>query len=71
MSNRSLKADVVRTSECGNAASKRPPSRSPLLGLTDDEPWLAAIETFRTRNPRRVQRISAYETLLATARIGA
>jgi len=31
MSHRSLEADVLRTSECGDAASKRPPSRSALL----------------------------------------
>ncbi len=55
----------MRTSECGNAASKRPPSRSPLLLLLADEPWVRAIDDFRTRNPRRTPRIAAYETLVA------
>ena len=67
-------ADVLRTSECGNAASKRPPSRSPLLPLTTDEPWQEAIEAFRARNPRRRQRLTDYETLVASGghrRIGA
>jgi hypothetical protein len=48
------------------AASKRPPSRSLLLGLADDEPWRAALETFRARSPRRTDRITEYERLLAT-----
>lgn len=65
MLNRSLEADVLRTSECGNAASKRPPSRSPLHPLVDDGAWLTAIDDFRTRNPRRLPRIAAYEALVA------
>ena len=77
---RSLGADVVRTSECGLAASKRPPSRSaappsaPLAGIDTDGPWLAAVEDFRARNPRRLDRLAAYERLLAGGehrRIGA
>ena len=64
----------MRTSECGNAASKRPPSRSPLVAqasrsplvaLGTDEPWVAAVEVFRARCPRRRDRIAAYEGLLA------
>ena len=55
----------MRTFECGHAASKRPPSRSPLTALVTDDPWLAALEAFRTRNPRRHDRIAAYERLLA------
>ncbi len=62
---RSLEADVMRTSECGHAASKRPPFRSPLSALVTDDPWLAAFETFRARNPRRHDRIADYERLLA------
>jgi RNA-directed DNA polymerase len=64
----------VRTSECGNAASKRPPSRSPLDGLVTDGPWVDAIELFRLRNPRRRERIAAYEALVERGqhvRIGA
>lgn len=64
----------MRTSECGNAASKRPPSRSILASLATDEPWLAAVDTFRTRCPRRLDRIADYERLLAAGdhlRIGA
>jgi RNA-directed DNA polymerase len=60
------------------AASKRPPSRSPLTSplapLVTDEPWLAAVELFRTRNPRRAARIADYERLLERGdhlRIGA
>jgi RNA-directed DNA polymerase len=80
---RSLEADVMRTSECGDAASKRPPSRSPLVAqasrsllepLATDEPWVAALEAFRTRCPRRLDRIGDYERLLAAGehlRIGA
>ncbi|HEX6596520.1 MAG TPA: reverse transcriptase domain-containing protein [Acidimicrobiales bacterium] len=62
---RSLEADVLRTSECGIAASKRPPSRSLLDPLATDAPWLAAVDVFRTRHPRRHQRIADYERLLA------
>ena len=54
----------MRTSECGHAASKRPPSRSPLAALVTDEPWLASLESFRGRNPRRHDRIADYERLL-------
>ena len=64
----------MRTSECGDAASKRPPSRSPLAGLDADAPWVAAVELFQARNPRRRDRIAAYERLLAAGehrRIGA
>jgi RNA-directed DNA polymerase len=80
---RSLEADVMRTSECGNAASKRPPSRSPLVAqasrsplddLATDAPWVAAVEAFRTRCPRRLDRIADYDRLLAAGdhlRIGA
>jgi RNA-directed DNA polymerase len=79
---RSLEADVMRTSECGDAASKRPPSRSPLVAqasrsldsLVTDEPWLAALDAFRTRCPRRLDRIADYERLMAAGdhlRIGA
>lgn len=63
---RSLGADVMRTSECGNAASKRPPSRSVIDDLATDEPWLAAVEVFQSRSPRRRDRIAAYERLLAS-----
>lgn len=55
----------MRTSECGNAASKRPPSRSPLETLATDEPWVATLEAFRARNPRRLDRIADYERLIA------
>ncbi len=55
----------MRTSECGNAASKRPPSRSPLEALATDGPWVDAVEAFRTRCPRRLDRIADYERLLA------
>ncbi|HWI04201.1 MAG TPA: hypothetical protein VNT52_10345, partial [Acidimicrobiales bacterium] len=71
---RSLEADVVRTSECGNAASKRPPSRSPLDPLATDGPWVAAVDAFRTRCPRRLDRIADYDRLLDAGehlRIGA
>ncbi|CAA9244360.1 MAG: hypothetical protein AVDCRST_MAG10-1856 [uncultured Acidimicrobiales bacterium] len=73
----------MRTSECGNAASKRPPSRSPLDAqvsrspletLVSDDPWIDAVELFRARCPRRRDRIAEYEALLATGahlRIGA
>src|SRR4051812_22449875 len=37
---------------------------SPLEPLVTDEPWLAALETFRTRNPRRSERITEYERIL-------
>ncbi|HUR23502.1 MAG TPA: reverse transcriptase domain-containing protein [Acidimicrobiales bacterium] len=63
----------MRTSECGDAASKRPPSRSPLVAqasrsldsLATDEPWLAALDAFRTRCPRRLERIADYERIIA------
>src|SRR5688572_14078979 len=60
----SLEADVLRTSECGDAASKRPPSRFLLEPLADDEPWHDAVETFRARSPRRRARLAEYEALL-------
>jgi RNA-directed DNA polymerase len=56
------------------AASKRTPSRSLLDDLTTDEPWIAAVDAFRVRNPRRRDRIAEYETLLddgAHLRVGA
>jgi RNA-directed DNA polymerase len=66
----------MRTSECGNAASKRPLSRSPfdLDDLTTDAPWVAAVEAFAARSPRRRDRIADYQRLLAAGehlRIGA
>ena len=64
----------MRTSECGNAASKRPLSRSPLETLVSDDPWIDAVELFRARCPRRRARIAEYEAMLATGahlRIGA
>ena len=51
-------------SGAATAASKRPPSRSPLDALATDEPWLAAVDIFRTRNPRRTERIDAYEGII-------
>jgi hypothetical protein len=66
LSDRSLEADVLRTSECGIAASKRPPSRSPIDELAGDEPWIAALEHFRARCPRRRDRIADYERLIAS-----
>ena len=54
----------MRTSECGDAASKRPPSRALLHELATDEPWVAAVDAFRARNPRRHDRIADYESLL-------
>jgi hypothetical protein len=57
-------------SGAATAASKRPPSRSPRLdpfdSLVTDEPWLAAIETFRTRNPRRADRLAAYDAIVSS-----
>jgi hypothetical protein len=32
--------------------------------LVTDEPWIEAVERFRTRNPRRRDRIAAYEQIL-------
>jgi RNA-directed DNA polymerase len=61
---RSLEADVMRTSGCGDAASKRPPSRS-LEAIAVDQPWQETVELFRARCPRRKDRIAAYEALLA------
>jgi hypothetical protein len=49
-------------------------SRSPLDRLVTDEPWLAAVDVFRTRCPRRLDRIADYDRLLAAGdhlRIGA
>ena len=54
----------MRTSECGDAASKRLPSRSLLDDLATDAPWDAAVDAFRTRNPRRRDRIAEYESIL-------
>ena len=68
----------MRTFECGDAASKRPPSRSPsaspLQGLGTDQPWFEAVETFAARHPRRRDRIGEYQRLLDAGvhlRIGA
>lgn len=64
----------MRTSECGDAASKRLPSRSFLDDLATDGPWVAAADTFRTRHPRRRDRIAEYDALLAAGvhlRVGA
>jgi len=64
----------LRTSECGDAASKRLPSRSLLDDLVTDGPWVAAVDTFRSRNPRRRDRIADYDSLLDAGvhlRIGA
>ena len=60
----SLEADVLRTSECGDAASKRPLSRSHVAAIADDEPWLEAVDAFRVAKPRRRDRIAEYERLL-------
>jgi hypothetical protein len=65
---RSLEADDLRTSECDNVASKRVPPAPLLAALVDDQPWQAAIETFRTRHPRREARLEAYETLIESGR---
>jgi hypothetical protein len=54
----------LRTSECGDAASKRPPSRALLEELAADDPWVAAVDAFRARSPRRHDRIADYESLL-------
>jgi hypothetical protein len=43
--------------------SDLPPARL-LDALATDEPWLAAVDAFRTRNPRRTDRLAAYEALL-------
>jgi hypothetical protein len=66
----------LRTSECGDAASKRLPSRSTSLldRIAGDEPWVAAVEAFRTRHPRRRERVAQYESILERGvhrRIGA
>jgi hypothetical protein len=54
----------LRTSECGDAASKRLQSRSPLDRLATDDPWVVFVDAFRTRNPRRRDRIAEYERFL-------
>src|SRR5437660_1525875 len=41
-----------------------PAAGSPLDPLVTDEPWVAALELFRTRNPRRSERIAEYERIL-------
>jgi RNA-directed DNA polymerase len=55
--------------------SDSPPASSPdLVTLRADEPWVAAVEAFRCRNPRRRDRLAEYEALLAGGthrRIGA
>src|ERR1700757_3115093 len=61
--------DLWRRMSCvpsgaATAASKRPPSRSPLDLLVTDEPWAEALALFRTRNPRRTGRINEYERIL-------
>ena len=61
---RSLGADVMRTSECVNDASKRLLSRSPLDDLAEDGPWLATLDAFRARHPRRGDRIDQYQCLI-------
>lgn len=53
-------------SSAATAASKRPPSRCPLSDLTSDDPWLAAIETFRQRHPRRRDRFDDYRQLIGS-----
>ena len=56
------------------AASKRPPSRSPLSALAGDAAWSEAVEAFRARNPRRTDRLADYEGILARGehlRVGA
>ena len=50
------------------------PSRSPLDTLEIDDPWVAALDAFATRNPRRRERIAEYERLLESKvhlRVGA
>ena len=61
-------------SGAATAASKRPPSRSPLDALVTDGPWEEAVELFRARHPRRTDRLGDYERLLARGdhlRVGA
>ena len=54
----------MRTSECGDAASKRLPSRSPLEELVTDAPWVAAVDAYRARSPRRCDRVAEYDRLI-------
>jgi Reverse transcriptase (RNA-dependent DNA polymerase) len=54
----------LRTSECGDAASKRTSSRRFLDELAADAPWRATVDAFRTRNPRRQAQIDVYDALL-------
>lgn len=64
----------MRTSECGDAASKRLPSRSLLDALATDEPWESVVAAFRARMPRRQTRIAEYDALLSAGvhrRVGA
>ncbi|HEX2701294.1 MAG TPA: reverse transcriptase domain-containing protein [Acidimicrobiales bacterium] len=63
-------ADPWRRVSCvppgaATAASKRPPSRSLLAEIATDAPWEATVDAFRSRNPRRTDRIADYERLLA------
>jgi hypothetical protein len=62
----SLGADALRTSECGHAASKRPPSRALLADIASPGPWDVAVDEFRARHPRRRDRIGEYERLIST-----
>src|SRR4051794_11759295 len=65
-------------SSAATAASKRLPSHSlvhsPLDALVTDEPWYDAVELFRTRNPRRAERLCDYQAIIdagAHLRVGA
>src|SRR4051812_26083368 len=53
-------------SSAATAASKRPPSRFAPDDLAGDDAWVEALELFRERNPRRTDRIEAYEGLIET-----
>jgi hypothetical protein len=54
----------LRTSECGDAASKQSSSRRLLDDLATDAPWIATIDAFRARNPRRQAQLAAYDAML-------
>jgi hypothetical protein len=61
-------------SSVADAASKRTPSRSFLAELASEPAWLAAVDAFRIRHPRRRDRIADYEALLSEGehlRVGA